>query len=176
MLHADPWGQVTCPPWRLARSTRSAGRLRPAGLLMASANTENRQPKRSSGVGSFPSSRETKTHQLLPAWSFRRMALTSNTWLPRRTRSSSCLRRWTMSGPLRCPWWHLPPGNIGDHRGHHAGRPGRVAGALRVVRRLGSSWERLRSWMGTRGLSAGGDRWATYVTQPSPDEDLEDSS
>ncbi|MER6011860.1 GyrI-like domain-containing protein [Streptomyces bluensis] len=36
---------------------------------------------------------------------------------------------------------------------------------------LGLSWERLRSWTGARGLSAGEDRWETYVTQPSPDMD-----
>jgi effector-binding domain-containing protein len=39
---------------------------------------------------------------------------------------------------------------------------------------LGSSWERLRSWMRMRGLSAGEDRWETYVTQPSPDMDPRD--
>ncbi|TPQ21946.1 GyrI-like domain-containing protein [Streptomyces sporangiiformans] len=39
---------------------------------------------------------------------------------------------------------------------------------------LGSSWERLRSWMQTRGLPAGEDRWETYVTRPSPDMDPRD--
>ncbi|WP_285427368.1 GyrI-like domain-containing protein [Streptomyces sp. ISL-1] len=39
---------------------------------------------------------------------------------------------------------------------------------------LGSSWERLRSWMRARGLSAAEDRWETYVTQPSPDMDSRD--
>lgn len=39
---------------------------------------------------------------------------------------------------------------------------------------LGPSWERLRSWIGARGLSAGEDRWETYVTQPSPDMDPRD--
>lgn len=39
---------------------------------------------------------------------------------------------------------------------------------------LGSSWERLRSWVRERGLSAGEDRWETYVTQPSPDMDPRD--
>ncbi|MER6984318.1 GyrI-like domain-containing protein [Streptomyces carpinensis] len=39
---------------------------------------------------------------------------------------------------------------------------------------LGSSWERLHSWMRTRGLSAAEDRWETYVTQPSPDMDPRD--
>jgi effector-binding domain-containing protein len=39
---------------------------------------------------------------------------------------------------------------------------------------LGPSWERLRSWMQARGLSAGEDRWETYVTQPSPDMDPRD--
>ncbi|MFD7256367.1 GyrI-like domain-containing protein [Streptomyces sp. NPDC059874] len=39
---------------------------------------------------------------------------------------------------------------------------------------LGSSWERLLSWMRAQGLSAGEDRWETYVTQPSPDMDPRD--
>ncbi|MEV6591859.1 GyrI-like domain-containing protein [Streptomyces acidicola] len=39
---------------------------------------------------------------------------------------------------------------------------------------LGSSWERLRSWTGARGLSAGEERWETYVTQPSPNMDPRD--
>ncbi|WP_142217916.1 GyrI-like domain-containing protein [Streptomyces sp. SLBN-118] len=39
---------------------------------------------------------------------------------------------------------------------------------------LGSSWERLHSWMRLRGLAAGEDRWETYVTQPSPDMDPRD--
>ncbi|PKW16049.1 effector-binding domain-containing protein [Saccharopolyspora spinosa] len=39
---------------------------------------------------------------------------------------------------------------------------------------LGSSWERLRSWVRERGLSVGEDRWETYVTQPSPDMDPSD--
>ncbi|MFF4522699.1 GyrI-like domain-containing protein [Streptomyces bluensis] len=39
---------------------------------------------------------------------------------------------------------------------------------------LGSSWERLRSWMRARGLSAGEDRWETYVTRPFPDMDPHD--
>lgn len=62
---------------------------------------------------------------------------------------------------------------------------GAVAGSLpggRVARLthfgsfdgLGSSWERLRSWIRARGLSAGEDRWETYVTRPSPDMDPRD--
>ena len=39
---------------------------------------------------------------------------------------------------------------------------------------LGSSWERLHSWIRARGLSAGEDRWETYITQPSPDMDPRD--
>ncbi|MFG2330937.1 GyrI-like domain-containing protein [Streptomyces sp. NPDC048604] len=39
---------------------------------------------------------------------------------------------------------------------------------------LGASWERLGSWMRARGLTAGEDRWETYVTQPSPDMDPDD--
>ncbi|MQY40745.1 hypothetical protein SRB17_87780 [Streptomyces sp. RB17] len=39
---------------------------------------------------------------------------------------------------------------------------------------LGSSWERLRSWMQAQVLPAGEDRWETYVTQPSPDMDPRD--
>jgi effector-binding domain-containing protein len=39
---------------------------------------------------------------------------------------------------------------------------------------LGSSWERLHSWMRAQGLPAGEDRWETYVTQPSPDMDPRD--
>ncbi|MEW2258710.1 GyrI-like domain-containing protein [Streptomyces sp. NPDC047869] len=39
---------------------------------------------------------------------------------------------------------------------------------------LRSSWERLGSWIQERGLSAGEDRWETYVTQPSPDMDPRD--
>jgi effector-binding domain-containing protein len=39
---------------------------------------------------------------------------------------------------------------------------------------LGASWERLHSWMRTRGLSPAEDRWETYVTQPSPDMDPRD--
>lgn len=62
---------------------------------------------------------------------------------------------------------------------------GVVAGSLpggRVARlthhgsfdRLGSSWDRLGSWMRARGLPAGEDRWETYVTEPSPDMDPRD--
>ncbi|WP_328868873.1 GyrI-like domain-containing protein [Streptomyces sp. NBC_00287] len=36
---------------------------------------------------------------------------------------------------------------------------------------LGSSWERLHSWMRAQGLPAGEDRWEFYVTRPSPDMD-----
>ncbi|MER6677411.1 GyrI-like domain-containing protein [Streptomyces sp. NPDC000983] len=36
---------------------------------------------------------------------------------------------------------------------------------------LGASWERLHAWMAARGLSAGEDRWETYVTRPTPDMD-----
>ncbi|WP_209446657.1 GyrI-like domain-containing protein [Streptomyces palmae] len=36
---------------------------------------------------------------------------------------------------------------------------------------LGSSWERLHSWVRERGLSAGADRWEVYVTRPAPDMD-----
>ncbi|MFI8519812.1 GyrI-like domain-containing protein [Streptomyces sp. NPDC085481] len=39
---------------------------------------------------------------------------------------------------------------------------------------LATSWERLGSWMRERGLTAGEDRWETYVTQPSPDMDPRD--
>jgi DNA gyrase inhibitor GyrI len=39
---------------------------------------------------------------------------------------------------------------------------------------LGSSWDRLHSWVRERGLSVGEDRWETYVTQPSPDMDPRD--
>ncbi|MFD9404712.1 GyrI-like domain-containing protein [Streptomyces sp. NPDC060011] len=39
---------------------------------------------------------------------------------------------------------------------------------------LGSSWERLASWMRAQGLPAGEDRWEIYVTQPSPDMDPRD--
>ncbi|WP_078954953.1 GyrI-like domain-containing protein [Streptomyces griseus] len=39
---------------------------------------------------------------------------------------------------------------------------------------LGPSWERLRSWMGERGLPPAEDRWETYVTRPSPDMDPRD--
>ncbi|MFH8518420.1 GyrI-like domain-containing protein [Streptomyces gelaticus] len=39
---------------------------------------------------------------------------------------------------------------------------------------LGASWERLHTWIQARGLSAGEDRWETYVTQPSPDMDPRD--
>ncbi|WP_461071323.1 GyrI-like domain-containing protein [Streptomyces pseudoechinosporeus] len=39
---------------------------------------------------------------------------------------------------------------------------------------LGASWDRLLSWMRERGLSAGEDRWETYVTKPSPDIDPRD--
>ncbi|MFJ4783795.1 GyrI-like domain-containing protein [Streptomyces sp. NPDC088794] len=39
---------------------------------------------------------------------------------------------------------------------------------------LGSSWERLHSWMRAQDLPAGEDRWETYVTQPSPDMDPRD--
>ncbi|WP_406863908.1 GyrI-like domain-containing protein [Streptomyces sp. HUAS MG47] len=60
-----------------------------------------------------------------------------------------------------------------------------VAGALpggRVARLthsgsfdgLGSSWERLRSWIVARGMTAGEDRWEVYVTEPSPDMDPRD--
>ena len=57
-----------------------------------------------------------------------------------------------------------------------------VAGSLpggRVARlvhagafdRLGSSWERLRTWIEGQGLSAADDRWEVYLTQPSPAAD-----
>lgn len=39
---------------------------------------------------------------------------------------------------------------------------------------LGTSWERLGSWMRERGMTVGEDRWETYVTQPSPDMDPRD--
>jgi effector-binding domain-containing protein len=39
---------------------------------------------------------------------------------------------------------------------------------------LGSSWERLHSWMLAQGLSAGPQRWEVYVTQPSPEMDPRD--
>ncbi|MGW0710685.1 GyrI-like domain-containing protein [Streptomyces sp. NPDC002643] len=39
---------------------------------------------------------------------------------------------------------------------------------------LGSSWERLDAWIRARGLSAGEDRWETYVTRPTPDMDPRD--
>ena len=34
---------------------------------------------------------------------------------------------------------------------------------------LGSSWERLGSWIKAQGLSAGPQRWEFYVTRPSPE-------
>jgi effector-binding domain-containing protein len=39
---------------------------------------------------------------------------------------------------------------------------------------LGSSWERLDSWIRRQGLSAGSQRWETYVTRPSPEMDPRD--
>lgn len=39
---------------------------------------------------------------------------------------------------------------------------------------LGSSRERLHSWIRAQGLAAEEDRWETYVTQPSPDMDPHD--
>ena len=53
---------------------------------------------------------------------------------------------------------------------------GRVA---RLVHRgsydgLGTSWERLRSWMEDRGLTLGPVFWEVYVTEPSPDMDPAD--
>ncbi|MEV5974868.1 GyrI-like domain-containing protein [Streptomyces sp. NPDC051921] len=39
---------------------------------------------------------------------------------------------------------------------------------------LGASWERLGAWMRERGMTAGEDRWETYVTRPSPDTDPRD--
>jgi effector-binding domain-containing protein len=39
---------------------------------------------------------------------------------------------------------------------------------------LGSSWERLHSWMRAQGLSAGPQRWELYVTRPSPEMDPRD--
>ena len=34
---------------------------------------------------------------------------------------------------------------------------------------LGSSWQRLRSWIDERSLVPGRDLWEVYVTEPSPD-------
>lgn len=39
---------------------------------------------------------------------------------------------------------------------------------------LGSSWERLRSWMGEQGMTPGPVLWEVYVTEPSPDMDPRD--
>lgn len=36
---------------------------------------------------------------------------------------------------------------------------------------LGSSWERLRTWIDESGHSAGGVLWEVYLTEPSPDMD-----
>ncbi|GCB47540.1 hypothetical protein SNL152K_4845 [Streptomyces sp. NL15-2K] len=36
---------------------------------------------------------------------------------------------------------------------------------------LGASWERLHSWLRAQGLSAGENRWETYVTRPTPEMD-----
>ncbi|MEV7279883.1 GyrI-like domain-containing protein [Streptomyces sp. NPDC093111] len=79
--------------------------------------------------------------------------------------------------------WDLEVGFVTDRAVQPA--DGVVAGTLpggRVARlthvgsfdELGASWERLHSWMRTRGLTAGEDRWETYVTQPSPDMDPRD--
>ncbi|MGW2631400.1 GyrI-like domain-containing protein [Streptomyces chattanoogensis] len=39
---------------------------------------------------------------------------------------------------------------------------------------LASSWQRLHTWLLAQGLSAGGGRWETYITQPSPEMDPRD--
>jgi effector-binding domain-containing protein len=39
---------------------------------------------------------------------------------------------------------------------------------------LGSSWERLQSWIEARGHTPGSDLWEVYVTEPSPDMDPAD--
>jgi len=39
---------------------------------------------------------------------------------------------------------------------------------------LGTSWERLRSWIEEQGLVAGLEMWEVYVTEPSPDMDPAD--
>jgi effector-binding domain-containing protein len=60
-------------------------------------------------------------------------------------------------------------------------RPGELPGG-RVARlvhqgaydELGSSWERLRSWIQERGLAPTGGFWEVYLTEPSPDMDPSD--
>jgi effector-binding domain-containing protein len=39
---------------------------------------------------------------------------------------------------------------------------------------LGSSWQRLNSWIQAQGLSPRAQRWESYVTQPSPEMDPRD--
>ncbi|GEL16199.1 GyrI-like domain-containing protein [Pseudonocardia asaccharolytica] len=50
---------------------------------------------------------------------------------------------------------------------------GHVARAVHVggFDGLGSSWERLRTWIQERGLAPGTARWEFYVTEPSPEMD-----
>ncbi|WP_369056021.1 GyrI-like domain-containing protein [Kineococcus terrestris] len=36
---------------------------------------------------------------------------------------------------------------------------------------LGASWERLRGWVGERGLTAAPEFWEVYLTEPGPDVD-----
>jgi len=53
---------------------------------------------------------------------------------------------------------------------------GRVARLVHVggYDQLGSSWDRLGSWIAGRGLTPGGELWEVYVTEPSPDMDPAD--
>jgi effector-binding domain-containing protein len=39
---------------------------------------------------------------------------------------------------------------------------------------LSESWERLRAWMDTEGLTAAGSIWEVYLTEPTPDMDPAD--
>ncbi|GEK03826.1 hypothetical protein TNCT1_61020 [Streptomyces sp. 1-11] len=91
---------------------------------------------------------------------------------PDRRDAAATPDRQTASGVLR-------------HRWQLRSEAGAVVGSLpggRVARLthfgsfdgLGASWERLGSWIQARGLSAGEDRWETYVTQPSPGMDPRD--
>ncbi|MFF3166410.1 GyrI-like domain-containing protein [Streptomyces sp. NPDC003273] len=124
-----------------------------------------------------------------PSWAGRTRARPTTRWIDSAwlvTAAYSQLRL----GPAR------PPGRRGDsgpaddqrvlrHRWQLRTEAWAVVGSLpggRVARLthfgsfdgLGASWERLGSWIQARGLSAGEDRWETYVTQPSPGMDPRD--
>jgi effector-binding domain-containing protein len=99
-------------------------------------------------------------------------------------------QRVNVRGPAFALFRGVPAGTFDLEVGFVTDRPvqpanGVVAGSLpggRAVRLthfgsfdgLGSSWERLSSWMSAQGLPAGPERWEVYVTQPAPDMDPRD--